>query len=192
MSGEGGGSGLKKFFGAVLILLVIAGAVTALVFPELWRERLGLGGPPEGRRVQCEELGISIAIPEGWTSELRSVGTPTLIASNPPGDSVRVTFQRAPAGADPEKFARERLKALFKKTYKEREAAAVTLAGASARKLVASGGKPGAVRVSLLYVLPRGERTYTVHGSTKAERFEAEKAALEAIAESLRFEAAAK
>ncbi len=189
---ENEGSGVKKFLAAVLILLLIAGVVVALVFPELWRERLGLKKSPEGRRVHCEELGLSIAIPEGWTSEVRSVGTPTLMATNPAGDSVRVTFQRVPAGADPEKFARERLAALFKETYKEREAAATTLAGASARKLVASGGEPGAVRTSLLYVLPRGERMYTVHCSTKGERFEAERAALEAIAESLKFEAPAK
>ena len=194
MGEEGGGSAVKKFIAAVLILLVLGGAVVAVVFPELWQGWLESAKRPQGNRVLCRELGISIEIPEGWTSEIRSVGTPSLWAKNPPGDSVSVTFRRVPAGTDLETFAREQLSLGAGDIYTEHESAAAALGGVSGWKLVASCRRKSdkVPTDSLFYVLPRGERMYAVHCTTGLLRFEEQREVLEGIAESLRFEAPAK
>lgn len=191
MGGESGGAIVKKFIAAVLLLLVVAGVVVAFVFPELWRERLGKKKPPESKRVHCRELGISIEIPEGWTSEVSSVGTPVLIATSPAGESVRVNFRRVPTGADPEKFVREWVGRLKNRKYREWTSMSPA-DGTFVWKVTWSTVSQTPRRDGFSYAMIKGERIYTMSCSADHERFKEQQKVLEGIAESLSFEAPAK
>jgi len=195
---------MKKFVLAVALLLVIACLAFAFLFPESWKGLLGdvRGSSPEEikervveavsakERAHSKAVGASLGVPKGWKSEIRSVGTPALIVASEDGDSVSVTFQRVPAKTRLEEFAREKLKAGLKEKPTETESNEGRLGDIAGWKLVATHGEKGARRTSLIYVLPRGERYYTVHCSAKADRFEKQRGRLEDIAASLKIDEA--
>jgi len=187
---------VKKLIIAVLLLLFIAGVIVAVVFPETRPGWLGgttgkqlAPGATAGGRARSKEVGASLGVPSGWKSEIRSVGTPALIVENESGDSVSVTFQRVPAGTKLEEFARGKLQMGSEAGYKQQESSAGTLAGISGWTLVATHGEGESRRTSLVYVLPRGDRIYTVRCSAKQERFDGQRGSLEGIAAGLKLEA---
>jgi hypothetical protein len=186
---EKGGGNVKKFLLAILVLLIIAGVVCAFVFPE--KVKGLVSGAPAGNRAHSKEVGASLGIPTGWKSQIRSVGTPALIVENASGDAVSVTFQRVPADTKLEEFARGKLKAGSGAGYQEQESSAGTLAGIVGWMLVATHGQGESRRTSLVYVLPRGDRIYTVRCSAKPRRFGAQRKTLQSAAAGLKLEAPA-
>ena len=179
---------MKKFLAVVGVLLVAA-AVVYFLFPELLA-RVGLGGSGLERR-SVPEMRCSIALPGGWKSETRSVGTPALLAEDPAkGERASLTMIRLRTGEDAAAFEKRFMADETKRRegYGEGARGPARLGGREAVRTVFSFESQKVRRKAVQFVAARDEYAYILCCDAAEARFDDALGRFEVIAGSLKFE----
>ncbi|MHC4913886.1 MAG: hypothetical protein ACYTGB_00225 [Planctomycetota bacterium] len=183
------GSLAGKFF-ALLLLLAAAAAVVYFFFPELL-ERFGVPARQELVRVSSKEMRCSVALPAGWTTDARSVGTAALVGEDP-GSTCRVelTMIRMQTNEDRTAFAKRfRAKeAEHRKGYGEHSTGPVDMGGVEAMRTVFSFDSESGRRRAAQYVTARAGYAYILTCESPEGKYAEGEALFERIAASVRFE----
>jgi hypothetical protein len=175
---------MKKFLAVVGLLAAVA-AVVYFFFPEL----IGLGGGLVRRDVP--ELRCSIALPGGWKSEVRSVGTPTLLAENSSGsEHASLTMIRTQAKEDAVAFEKRHMAEEAKRRagYGEHSRGPDKLGGRDAMRTVFSFDAGKVRRKAVQYVAVRDEYAYILCCDAAEAGFDDALGRFSVIAGGLKFE----
>ncbi len=171
-----------KFLFLLVLLAGGAGVVCYFFFPEF----LGKYVPLPGRnRLVVSNVGVSVALPGDWKSEIASVGSPALILSGPEGETISIIYERVNKKVTPAKYALDNGTA--KKITTSQPPQTLEIDGVPGWMISGELTGRDSSRGMIFYHLRNQKRMYTVSCSAFGGDFKNTRLGLEKIVNSLRF-----